>query len=416
VATRVVILGAGFAGMNVARHLARFARRGEIDVTIVNRENYMLFTPMLPEVSSGSIEPRHIAPPLRAILSTSRFELGDVTGVDLETRSVSIRRRRDEGVASLGFDQLVVALGAENSTHGVPGARDHTFPLKNLADAIALRDVTITALENAAMSSDDQQRRSLTTFVVVGGGFTGVECAGELLAFLRSAARFYPRSEASDIRVVLVAGSDRLLEQLPPALGERARGMLERRGIEVVLADRVASVDAGGITLSSGTRYDSRCVVWSAGVRPSPLAAELNLAHSHHGAVVVDRDLSVAGTPGVWALGDCAQIPKPGGGSYPQTAQHAVHEASRLARNLLASVRGRRTKPYVYRARGMMASLGAREGLADIGGRVTIAGSAGWLLWRTYYLSQLPGYDRKARVMLDWALDFPFPQDIASVR
>lgn len=192
--------------------------------------------------------------------------------------------------------------------------------------------------------------------------------------------------------------------------------MLERRGIEVVLADRVASVDAGGITLSSGTRYDSRCVVWSAGVRPSPLAAELNLAHSHHGAVVVDRDLSVAGTPGVWALGDCAQIPKPGGGSYPQTAQHAVHEASRLARNLLASVRGRRTKPYVYRARGMMASLGAREGLADIGGRVTIAGSAGWLLWRTYYLSQLPGYDRKARVMLDWALDFPFPQDIASVR
>ncbi|HEY5340414.1 MAG TPA: NAD(P)/FAD-dependent oxidoreductase [Candidatus Aquilonibacter sp.] len=413
---RVVIVGGGFAGMNVALHLERSARRGEVAVTIVNRENYMLFTPMLPEVCSGSIEPRHIAPPLRAILRKTAFELGDVAGVDVKGHTVSVRRRRDEGTATLPFDHLVVALGAENSTHGVPGAAEHTYPLKDLHDAISLRDVTITALENAATVTGDKERRCLTTFVVAGGGFTGVEVAGELLAFLRSAAQFYPRIERDDVRLVLIAGSDRLLEQLPPALGERAHDLLGRRGVDIVLDDQVASVDAGGITLASGKRYETRCVVWSAGVRPAPLAAKLDLEHSKHGAIAVNADLSAVGTPGIWALGDCAHIPMPGGGAYPQTAQHAVHEAKRMALNLLATLRGRATKPYVYRARGMMASLGAHEGLAEIGGRVTITGLAGWFLWRTYYLSQLPGNDRKARVALDWTLDFPFPQDIASTR
>ena len=250
---RIVILGAGFAGTNVARQLARLARRDEIAVTIVNRENYMLFTPMLPEVSSGSIEPRHVAPPLRAILHSASFELGEVTSVDLEKRAVVVKRRRSEGVATIPFDQLVVALGAESSTHGIPGAQEHSFALKTLQDAIALRDVAITALENAATSSDDEERRNLTTFVVVGGGFTGVEAAGELLAFLRSAARFYPRIESGDIRVVVIAGSDHLLEQLPSRLGKRAHAMLARRGVEVVLGDEVAAVDAGGINLSSGS-------------------------------------------------------------------------------------------------------------------------------------------------------------------
>jgi NADH dehydrogenase len=413
---RVVILGAGFGGMNVARHLERLARPDEVTVTIVNRDNYMLFTPMLPEVSSGSIEPRHIAPPVRAIVSESSFELGVVTAVDFAARTVALQRRRSEGFASLPFDHLVIALGAENSTHGVPGAHEHTFPLKTLEDAVALRDVTITALENAATAGNDSERRALTTFVVVGGGFTGVEAAGELLAFLRSAARFYPHIEHDDIRVVLIAGSDRLLEQLPSSLGTLAQGMLGRRGVEVVLGDEVAAVDAGGISLHSGKRYETRCVVWSAGVRPSPLAATLALAHSKHHAIVVNADFSVPGATGIWALGDCAQIPKPNGGSYPQTAQHAVHEAKLLAHNLLANVRGRNTKPYTYRARGMMASLGAREGLAQIAGRWTIAGLPGWFLWRTYYLWQLPGNDRRARVLLDWSLGIPFPQDIASVR
>ena len=203
---RVVILGAGFGGLNVARNLERLAHRDEIAVTIVNRENYILFTPMLPEVASGSIEARHIAPAVRTILKRSVFELGDVTGVDFAARTVALQRHRSEQTAMLPFDQLVVALGAENSTHGIAGAAEHSFPLKTLQDAVALRDVIITALENAATASDNEQRRSRTTFVVVGGGFTGVELAGELLAFLRRAARFYPQIETNDICVVLVAG------------------------------------------------------------------------------------------------------------------------------------------------------------------------------------------------------------------
>jgi NADH dehydrogenase len=178
----------------------------------------------------------------------------------------------------------------------------------------------------------------------------------------------------------------------------------------------VASVDAGGITLASGKRFATRCVIWSAGERPSPVLADFELKRSEHGAIEVHPDLSAIGTPGVWALGDCAHIPKPGGGAYPQTAQHAVHEARRLAHNLLATLRGHATKPYAYHTGGMMASIGAHEGLAEIGGHVRLFGLPAWLLWRTYYLGQLPGYDRKARVMLDWTLDFPFPQDIASVR
>ena len=413
---RVVILGAGFAGLNVARHLDRLARRDELDVTIVNRENYMLFSPMLPEVASGSIEPRHIAPPVRAILGKAAFELGEVTGVDFTARSVMLKRRRTDVLASLAFDQLVVALGAENSTHGVPGAQDHSYPLKTLHDAITLRDVVVTSLENAAVCSDEGQRRGLLTFVIVGGGFTGVEAAGELLAFLRAAARFYPQIQSSDIRFVLVAGSDRLLEQLPPELGSLAQQMLGERGVEVVLSDEVASVDAGGLSLASGKRWETQCVVWTAGVRPASLAAALDVTRSHHNAIMVNPDLSVQRAPGVWALGDCAAVPRPDGGCYPQTAQHAVHEAKQLARNLLATIRGRHTKPYAYRSRGMMASLGAREGLGKIGARSTVSGLPAWLLWRAYYLSQLPGCNRKARVGLDWILDFPLPHDVASVR
>ncbi len=413
---RIVILGAGFAGMNVARHLEQFAGDGELAVTIVNRDNYMLFTPMLPEVSSGSIEPRHIAPPVRAILRKTAFELGEVTSVDLAAKTVTIERPRNDGVADIPFDHLVVALGAENSTHGVPGAAEHTFPLKTLDDADTLRDVAITALENAATTPDAATRAKLTTFVVVGGGFTGVEAAGELLAFLRRAAASYPPVERDDVRLVLIAGSDRLLEQLPPKLGELAHRMLARRDIEIILADQVASVDDDGLTLASGRRYESRCVVWSAGVRPAPLAAQLGLPLSKHHAIRVNADLSVVDHPGMWALGDCAEIPTADGGTYPQTAQHAVHEARRLARNIVATLRGRPVEEYAYRTLGMMASLGAHEGLAQLGSRVTLSGLAGWFLWRTYYLSQLPGNSRKARVVLDWTLDLPFPQDIASVR
>ncbi len=316
----------------------------------------------------------------------------------------------------LGYDQLVIALGAVSSTHGIPGAQAHTFGLKTLADAIRLRDQLIRSLEAAAVSRDDAERGRLLTVAVVGGGFTGVEAAGELLAYLRAAAREYRVLAADSLRVVLVAGGARILEQLPARFGSRAQAMLAERGIEIVLGDEVASVDAGGLTLKSGRRFESKTVVWSAGVRVPELVENLDLPHSEHHAIQTNADFSVAGRPGVWALGDCASVPKPGGGWYPQTAQAAVREGALLARNIDAVLRGRSTRPFRYRNKGMMASLGAREGLAELPGGRMLAGFAAWLLWRGYYLWRLPGAARKTRVALDWTLSLPFPEDIASIR
>lgn len=413
--TRIVVLGGGFAGLGVARALTRSRHRSSLDVTVVNRDNFLLFTPMLPEVSSGSVEPRHIAQPIRSALrGSARFVLGSATAVDLDARSVKTTHSVTGEVTDIAYDHLVIALGSDSSTHGIPGAQDHSIPLKTLDDAVCVRSKIIAAFEAAAVARDDVERRRLLTFVVVGGGFAGVECAGELLAYLRAICKQYPAAD-KPARVILVAGTGRLLEQLPQRFGDRAAQMLVGRGTEVVFDDDVASVDAGGLTLESGKRFDAATIVWCAGVRVPPLVEQLALKHSKQHAIVVNGDMSVPGRSGVWALGDCAQIPKPGGGSYPQTAQHAVREAPLLARNIMAAIRGRSTRPFRYREAGMMASLGDREGLADIAGRAMVSGLPAWLMWRAYYLARLPGAYRKTRVAMDWALSLPFPRDITSI-
>jgi NADH:ubiquinone reductase (H+-translocating) len=414
VSANVVVLGTGFAGLTVARALARRRGAPRIALTAVNRENYALFTPMLPEVASGAIEPRHVAEPFRTSVPRAAFVLGEVQGVDFARRSVAARHPVTGEVSDIAYDQLVIALGAVSTTHGVPGADTHTVPLKTLDDAVRLRAQLIRSLE-AATVADAGERRALLTVAVVGGGFTGVEAAGETFAYLNRIRREYPALGDARIRVVLVAGSQRLLEQLPERFSARAQAMLARRGVEIVLGDEVASVDAGGLTLKSGVRHAAQTVVWTAGVRVPELVAQLDVPHAAHHAIAVNADLSVPDRPGVWALGDCAHVPKPGGGAYPQTAQHAVHEGALLARNVVAALRGRATRPMRYRSLGMMASLGDREGLADIAGRGLIAGLPAWLLWRAYYLSRLHGAYRKTRVALDWSFALPFPPDIASI-
>lgn len=411
-AKRVVILGAGFAGMSLAR---RLEQRRDLDVTVIDRNDYTLFTPMLPEVASGSIEPRHIAQPLRVALRRAKFIIGAVTDVDLVQRAVSLEGTLDGTPRRVAFDSLVIALGAATSTHGIPGADDHSFALKTVKDATALRSHIIRMLETAVSTDDCEDRRRALTFVVVGGGFTGVEAAGELRGYLRSVRRFYPGIRSREIRLVLVGGAPRLLEQLPKRFGSRAQRIFARRKIEVVLNDDVAAVDAGGLTLKSGQRYESRTVVWSAGVRPAPLIEKLAIDQSAHHAVVVNPDFSVPGHTGVWAIGDCAQIPKRRGGFYPQTAQDAVREGPLLAHNIVAALRGRPTRTFHYRSPGMMASLGQREGLADLGPGVLLDGMPAWLLWRAYYLTHLPGAARKLRVALDWTIGFFFHGDIASI-
>ncbi|HEY8296495.1 MAG TPA: NAD(P)/FAD-dependent oxidoreductase [Candidatus Baltobacteraceae bacterium] len=419
-ATRVVVVGGGFAGVSTARALERASRKGTIDLTLVNRQNFMLFTPMLPEVAAGSIETRHIVQPLRAALrgtrgheGSSRFELGEAIGVDVERRTVTVQHPLTHESKLIEYDELVLALGATDSTMGIPGVEKFTIPLKTIADAEVVRNRVVGALEVAAKTDDLLERDRLLRFVVVGGNFTGVELAGELNAFLHSILRYYPSIERSAVELVVLESSDKLLGHLPAKFGKYAASSLRERGTRLLLGTAVDAVDGHGVQLKSGERIASATVLWAAGEAPSPLAKTLGLKTDKHGAIETGGDFAVTGTPHVWALGDCAAVPRPGGGTYAPLAQNAIREGKLLASNILARARGKATRNFRYKEMGQMASLGDRQALAEIPGGHMIVGMPAWLAWRTYYLGRLPGWNRKARVALDWTLGLAFPPETA---
>lgn len=410
-----MILGGGFAGVATAQRLERLLRPGEADITLVSRDNYSVFTPMLPEVFSGSLETRHVVTPVRAELRGTRFVLAEVTEIDLDAHVVRGRHPIEGTPRELGYDQLVIGLGAAPTTFGLPGIAEHTLPLKTLEDAETLRNHIISTLELADVATPDE-RRLLLSYAIVGGGYTGVEAAGELVDFFKSVAHFYRTVGPGDVRIVLIEGGPRLLPELAAKMGDYAARNLSRRGVGIELGTNVASADGEGIVLVDGRRFPSRTIVWSAGMRPAPLVAGLPVQHGRGGTIVTDADLSVPGRAGVWAIGDAAAIPAPDGNLYPPTAQHAIREGPLLAHNIAATLRGEPTRPFVYASLGMMASLGARRGVAEIAHGWIVTGFVAWVLWRTYYLSRLPGLDRKVRVALDWTLGLLFPRDIAELR
>jgi NADH:ubiquinone reductase (H+-translocating) len=417
---RVVIVGGGFAGVSTARGLERAGRNEQLEITLVNRHNFMLFTPMLPEAATGSIEIRHIVQPLRVALGhgkgtgiSSNFELGDATGIDIARRTVAIRHPLTHDVKAIAYDELVLALGATDSTMGIPGVEKYTVPLKTVADAEVLRDRIVGALEIAAGTSDLVERDRLLRFVVIGGNFTGVELSGELLAFLRSIRRYYPRFDRLQVELVLVESSDKLLGHLPPKFGKYAASTLVERGARLLVGRAVSAVDAHGVELEGGERISSATVVWAAGEEPAPLAKHLGVNTNEHGAIETGADFAVDGAPHVWALGDCAAIPQPGGGTYAPLAQNAIREGELLASNIRARLRGKPTKNFRYREFGRMASLGDRQAVAELPGGRMLTGGLAWMAWRTYYLGQLPGMNQKTRVALDWTLAMAFPPEIA---
>lgn len=413
----IVILGGGFAGVAVARRLEARLRADEAEIVLLSRENYSLFTPMLPEVMSGELEVRHVVTPVRAQLRRTRFVLADVDRVDVQSRTLGYHHVLTRENVIQAFDHIVFALGSSTSDFGLPGVAEHTCSLKTLEDAELLRNHLVWALELADTIDDDEGCKRLLTVVVVGGGFTGVEAAGEIGDLFHSVRRFYARLRARGARVVLVEGGPVLLAGLPPKMGQYARTVLERRGIEVLTGDGVVSAEERGLTLQSGKRIDSETIVWSAGVKPSPtIANETNLPKNRRGAIQTAADMSVPGFYGVWAIGDCAQIPDGEGGYYPMTAQHAIREGPHLADNIVATLRGRPTAPFRYNSLGMMAALGGRKGVAELPGHRVITGFLAWFFWRTYYLLRLPGLDRKLRVAFDWTLDLLFPRDTAELR
>ena len=413
---RIVILGGGFGGLTTARKLERRLRPGEAEITLVSRENFSLFTPMLPEVGSGNLETRHIVTPVRAQLHRTRFVLGDVRAIDLEAKVVVVEHTIQGRLMRLQYDQLVFALGSVTSTFDLPGIAELAIPYKTLEDADRLRNHVIAMLELADVTTDPEERKRLLTFVFVGGGFTGVEAAGEMSDFFRSTARYYPAIAAGDIEIDLVEGGKKLLPELQAGMGEYSAKALRRRGVKVLTETLVAGADASGLRLKNGTTIETKTIVWSAGVKPSPVVAGLPIGTGRGGSIVVNGDLSVFEHPGLWAIGDCASIPSPDGKTYPATAQHAIREGPVLASNIVATLRGKPTTVFAFRALGMMASLGARRGVAGLFGRFLLTGFPAWALWRTYYLLRLPGIDRQLRVAFDWTLGLVFPRDISEQR
>ncbi len=412
----IAIVGGGFAGIAVARRLEERLRPNEAEIVLLSRENYTLFTPMLPEVTSGELEVRHVVTPIRTQLHRTRFVLADVDEIDVEARTIAYHHVLTRRHVIQPFDHIVFALGSSTSDFGLPGVAEHTWALKSLEDAELLRNHLVWLLELADTIDDETRRRRLLTIAVVGGGFTGVETAGEIVELFRSVLRFYKRLQSESVRVILIEAGPVLLAGLPAKMGEYSRRVLERRGVEVLTGDGVASADARGLTLQSGRRVESETIVWSAGVKPSPTIAKVALPKTKRGAIETGRDMRVPGLQGVWALGDCASIPDGAGGTYPMTAQHAIREGPRLAENIVAVLRGLPTVPFHYKTLGMMAALGGRKGVAQLPGDLVITGFFAWFFWRTYYLLRLPGLDRKLRVAFDWTLELLFARDTAELR
>jgi NADH dehydrogenase len=409
---RVVIVGGGFGGVYAALELERRLRRDPgVEVTIVNRDNFFLFTPMLHEVAASDLDITHIVNPVRKLLAKVRFFDGDVARIDLERRAVVVAHGADNHTHDLPYDHLVIALGSITNFFGLPGLEERALTMKSLGDAILLRNRLIALLEEADTECCADVRGRLLTFVVAGGGFAGVETIAGINDFVREALRFYPNLSASMVRMVLVHPGEVILPELAASLGRYAARKLEARGVEIRGTTKVAAVADGAVTLSDGATLDAATLVWTAGTTPNPLLASLPCG-KERGRIRVTEHLAVPDWPGVWALGDCALVPDPKTGAFhPPTAQHAMREGRCVARNVVADLRGGARRPFSFRTVGQLASLGRRTGVAQIFG-IKFSGFVAWWLWRTIYLAKLPRFEKKLRVALDWTLDLVFSKDL----
>jgi NADH dehydrogenase len=399
-----LVVGGGFAGAYVARLLGR---RG---ATIVNPDNFMVYTPLLPEAAAGTLEPRHVVVPLRQMCPHAELLLGVVTERDADARTVVAETLG--GTFEIGYERLVVALGAVPRTFAIPGLAEHGHGFKDVADAIALRNLLLRSLESAAARLDPQEAERDLGFVFVGAGYAGVEALAELEDLARDAVRrSYPTLRGVRQRWVLVDAAPRILAEIPQKLGEYTHHYLEKRGIEIHVKATLESFDEREAVLSDGARIPARTLVWAAGVRASPDLERLGLPLDERGRVVVGPTLQVEGADDVWALGDGAAVPntRTPGRVDPPTCQHALRQARRLAKNLT-----RPPKPYGYRMLGQVATLGRYKGIAELPG-LQLRGFLGWFVARTYHLYALPTFRRKARVVTDWTVSLFFRRDIVEL-
>lgn len=415
----ILVAGAGYVGLSTALRLERRLDRGEADILLVAPENSMPYQPLLPEVASGTLEPRHAVVPLRKVLRRTRLLTGRVTALDQDRREATITPISGPADA-IAYDHVVLGVGSVTRMLPVPGLADHAVGFQTMTEAIHLHNHVLERLEAAEASRDADTRRRALTFTIVGGGYTGVELIAELEDMAASAEHLYPTVSPDDLRWVLVEATERILPTVAESLARHALHALRARGIEVRLETVLESVSGSGaahaceVELSSGERFATDTLVWVAGVRPNPLVADLGLPTDDAGRLQVDGCLRVEGVGGAWGAGDVAAVPDGDGGHYPPTAQHAQREARRLADNLVAVLRGGEPEPFRYRSPGEFITLGNRKGIAVLYGR-QLKGFAAWLLRRLYYVTQIPSVERKARILVEWAISSAFHREVVSL-
>ncbi|HJY09941.1 MAG TPA: NAD(P)/FAD-dependent oxidoreductase [Nitrososphaeraceae archaeon] len=426
---RILILGGGFAGIEVLRQLQKaFQNDIKIDITVVSRDNFFLFTPMLPEISSGMIETRHIVTPLRAFCNRAKFYESEIESIDLENKKVVITHRIGKHTNPiewrshiLKYDYLVIALGSETNFFGIGEAAKQAFTLKSLGDAIVLRNHVLNMLEQADIEHEDLNlRKRLLTFVVVGGGFSGVEIVGELNDFILDSIKyFYHNLQKSYVRTILVNSGARILPEVTEDLADFALQKLRRNGVEVILNTQVVNVTSDNVKLDEGTFITTQTIIWAGGGKPQTLISGLPCEHDKSGRIMANNYLEVAGySDNVMAIGDCVCVTDPNTGKpYPPTAQHALRQGKIAANNLISKIKSQENhkEPFDYKTKGVMTLIGKRNGVGIILGH-KVHGFVAWWFWRSYYLANLPTVEKKLRVLVDWMIDLSFKRDVTRLK
>ena len=420
---RIVILGGGFAGMRTAECLGKeLSASSAVSITVVSNTNALLFTPMLAEVAGSSLEPSHISTPLRSSLRRAEFIRGLATSIDFETRRVNLDENPEIEIGAVSraipFDHLVFALGSVSNYLGMSNVEKLAFDFKSLLDAIQIRNHVIEKFEQADRERDPSRRRALLTFVIAGGGFAGVELAGSLNDFAHGILADYPNLSPDDLSVVLVHSRERILPELSESLGRYAQERMEARGVSFRLKTRVADVRPGVVVLSD-SEIPSDTLVWTAGTAANPLLKSLPMEKDKRGCLVVNKTLGLPGHPELWALGDCAAVVDAKTGKpSPPTAQFAIRQAEVLAKNIRAQLQGRRKQNFHFDSLGALCVVGHQTACAELtvpflrSRSIRFSGLFAWVMWRTIYLSKLPGWERKIRVLVDWTIELFFPRDI----
>jgi NADH dehydrogenase len=423
---RVLILGAGFAGVGVFQALRKEMSKKEVDITLVDRNNFSLYTPMLAEVCGGAVEPEDVVAPIRTLIRRKcTFDQAEVEEIDITNRKVRISVGGRYGVPKterdLEYDQLVIAMGSTDNYHHIPGVEENSIGAKEIEDAIEIRNRGLALLERADEEEDTRARRHLLTFVVAGGGFTGVEVMAALNAMLRElAGRHYPNVTEEDIRTIIILPGGRLLPETGEKLAAYTAEALQRRGVEIIFNAHVTGagpdwVDvkpkAGGET----QRIEAHTFIWAGGVQPVPAVHASGLPIGKHGGIQTDSTCRVFANDNVWALGDCAEVPVPHAeGTYAPTAQNAIREGKRVGKNIAAVLRGREPEPFVFTPIGELAVVGTHSGVAILKG-MRVKGRKAWWMWRWIYLAKLPRMNQRVRVAIDWFTESAFGVDCAQL-